>query len=152
MAPLGDFFPAEKVREHVVKQLVPGCVIRIQVAFQQITKPKFLVLVGDRDPDYLTFIVNSEVNPFIDQRQHLARCQVTIDAANHNFLQHDSQIACHEVLALKRTDVIRELAGNLDGIKGQVSQEVREQIVAAVKFAVTLSAGEKSAIIEALSQ
>ncbi|MDK9725847.1 MAG: hypothetical protein OEL88_13295 [Sterolibacteriaceae bacterium MAG5] len=151
MAPLGDHFPADKVKEHVAKQLVPGCVIRIPVAFPQVTKPKFLILVGDRDPDYLTFIVNSEVNQFVAKRPHLAQCQVTIDAANHGFLRHDSQVACHEVLALKRTDVVRELSGNLDGIKGQISQAVRDQIVAAVKFAVTLSAGEKSAIIEALS-
>jgi hypothetical protein len=151
MAPLGDHFPAEKVRDHVVKQLVPGCVIRIQVTFPSITKPKFLVLVADRDPDYLTFIVNSETHPFIANRPHLAKCQVTIDAAKHPFLQYDSQIACHEVLALKRSEVIRELTGNISGIKGQVSQAVREQILAAVKFAATLSADEKQAVIEALS-
>lgn len=151
MVPLGDHFPAESVREHVAKQLVPGCVIRISVTFPHITKPKFLVLVADRDPEYLTFIVNSQTNPFIANRSHLAQCQVTIDVASHGFLQYDSQIACHEVLALKRSEVVRELAGDLSGIKGQVSQDVREQILSAVKFATTLSADEKNAIIHALS-
>jgi hypothetical protein len=151
MVSLGDHFPADKVREYVAKQLVPGCVIRIPVTFPQITKPKFLVLVADHDPDYLTFVVNSTTHPFIASRPHLACCQVTIDAANHGFLQYDSQIACHEIMALKRGDVIRELSGDLSGIKGQISQEVRDQILAAVKFAKTLSADEKNAIIHALS-
>jgi hypothetical protein len=151
MVALGDHFPADAVREHVARQLIPGCVIRIAVAFPQITKPKFLVLVADRDPDYLTFIVNSETHPFVASRPHLAQCQVTIDAASHPFLHHDSQIACHEILALKRTDVIRELSGDVSCIKGQVSQPVRDQILAAVKFAKTLSADEKDEIIRALS-
>ncbi len=151
MAPLGDYFPASTVRDHVEKQLTPGCVIRIPVVFPQITKPKFLVLVADRDPDYLTFIISSETHPFIANRPALARCQVTIDAASHPFLQRDSQIACHEVLALKRHDVIRELVADIAGVKGPVSQAVREQIIAAVKFAVTLSSDEKAAILHALS-
>lgn len=151
MAPLGDYFPANTVRDHVEKQLTPGCVIRIPVAFPQITKPKFLVLVADRDPDYLTFIVNSDTHPFIASRPALARCQVTIDAASHPFLQRDSQIACHEVLALRRNDVIRELVADLAGVKGPVSRAVREQIIAAVKFAVTLSSDEKASILHALS-
>lgn len=152
MVPLGDHFPAEQVREHVTKQLVPGCVIRIEVAFHQVTKHKFLVLVADRDPDYLTFIVNSETHPYISKRPHLAKCQVKMDAANHSFLKRDSQIACHEVLTLKRTDVIRELSADLNGIKGEVSQPVREQIIAAVKFATTLSASEKTAILDAFAE
>lgn len=151
MVALGDHFPADAVREHVARQLVPGCVIRITVAFAQTTKPKFLVLVGDRDPDYLMFIVNSRMHPFVASRPHLAQCQVTIDAANHPFLDHDSQVACNEVLALKRTDVLRELAGDVSCIKGQVSQPVRDQILSAVKFAKTLSADEKDEIIRSLS-
>lgn len=151
MVALGDHFPADKVREHVIKQLTPGCVIRIEVVFPQITKPKFLVLVADRDPDYLTFIVNSETHPYVAARPKLAKCQVELDAAGHPFLKRDSQIACHEVLTLKRAEVLKVLTADVSGIKGRVSQAVQDQIVAAVKFAVTLSDAEKTAIIAALS-
>ena len=151
MVALGDHFPPEKVKEHVIKQLTPGCVIRIEVVFPQITKPKFLVLVADRDPDYLTFVVNSETHPYIAARPKLAKCQVELDAAGHPFLKRDSQLACHEVLTLKRAEVLKVLTADVSGIKGRVSQAVQDQIVAAVKFAVTLSDAEKAAIIAALS-
>lgn len=151
MASLGDYFPADKVREHVVKQLTPGCVVRIEVVFPETTKPKFLVLVADCDPDYLTFVVNSETHSFIANRPELAKCQVSLDAAEHTFLTRNSQIACHQVLTLKRSEVIKALTVDVSGIKGRVSQSVQEQILAAVKFAVTLSAEEKNAIIQALS-
>lgn len=151
MVALGDHFPANTVRDHVTKQLTPGWVIRIDVTFPEKTKPKFLVLVADRDPDYLTFVVNSEIHPYIAARPKLARCQVSIDAAGHPFLNRDSHIACEKVLSLKRTEVLKTLTADISCIKGQVSQPVREQIVAAVKFAVTLSDVEKAAIIDALS-
>jgi hypothetical protein len=151
MVALGDHFPADKVRDHVIKHLSPGCVIRIEVTFPEKTKPKFLILVADRDPDYLTFVVNSETHPYIAARPKLAMCQVSIDAVGHPFLKRDSQIACHQVLSLKRTEVLKALTADISCIKGQVSESVREQIIAAVKFAVTLSDGEKTAIIDALS-
>lgn len=151
MVALGDHFPPEKVKEHVIKQLTPGCVIRIEVVFPEKTKPKFLVLVADRDPDYLTFVVNSETHPYIDVRPKLAKCQVDLDAAGHTFLSHDSKIACHQVLTLKRAEVLKVLTADVSGLKGRISQDVQDQIVAAVKFAVTLSASEKTAIITALS-
>lgn len=58
MALLGDGFPADKRRDFAEKMLVPGCVIRIDVKFPEMTKPKFLVLVADDDQDYCLFIVN----------------------------------------------------------------------------------------------
>lgn len=150
MAPLGSSFPAKQVEEFVQKSLKPGCVIRIEVTFPQVTKPKFLVLVDDGDPDFLAFIINSETHPFVASKQHLAVCQVDIDAAAHPFLDRDSKIACHETLVLKRADVVKELAQDTGKIKGHVSDDVKDEIKAAVKFAKTLSAEEKVAILAAL--
>lgn len=151
MVPLGDCFPAQHVDEYVRRSLTPGCVIRIDVTFPEGTKPKFLVLVDHGDPELLTFIVNSETNPFIEQRPHLAKCQVDLDAANHPFLTHDSKIACHQTLVLKRAEVIRDLKKDTGCIKGRISDAVKEQILAAVKCARTLSNDEKLSIIQALS-
>lgn len=150
MAPLGEHFPAELLRPRIEAALKPGCVIRLLVKFPQVTKQKFLVLVADDDHEYLTFIVNSEINPFISNRQHLLQCQVSIDAANHNFLDHDSHIACNEVLPMKREEVIKSLMTDPSAIKGAVSPDVRNQIVAAVKFAKTIDKDRKNRIIAAL--
>ena len=109
------------------------------------------MLVADDEPEYLTFIVNSEVNPFISNRPNLLRCQVVIDVASHDFLDHDSHIACHEILPMKREDVIKTIMGDPLAIKGKVSPDVRSQIMAAVKFAKTIDKDKKNHIIAALN-
>lgn len=150
MASLGAHLPADLLRPRIEATLKPGCVIKLLVKFPEKSKEKFLVLVADDDPEYLTFIVNSEINPFIVARQHLLQCQVAIDAASHDFLDHDSHIACHEIRAMKREDVIKALMAEPDGIKGKISDDVRNQIAAAVKFAKTIEKDKKNRIIAAL--
>lgn len=150
MASLGEHFPADLKRARVEDALKPGCVIKLVVKFPTVTKPKFLVLVATDDPEYLTFIVNSEINPFISNRPHLSQCQVSIDAANHPFLDYDSHIACHETLPMRREDVIQALVADPSAIKGEISPDVRAQVVAAVKFAKTLDKDKKGRIIAAL--
>ncbi len=150
MARLGDGFPAEKRRAFVEKKLVPGCVVRIEVRFPETTKPKFLVLVADDDLDYCLFIANSTIHPFIAARPHLLKCQVKIDVSGHGFLKRDSYLACDKLLRLRRDDVLREVAANLGAIEGQISEAVKDQVIAAVKFATTLSHFEKTKILGSL--
>lgn len=150
MSSFGAHLPAELLRPRIEAALKPGCVIKLQVKFPQITKEKFLVLVADDDPEYLTFVVNSEINPFIANKLSLLQCQVAIDAVSHDFLDHDSHIACHEIRSMKREDVIKRLISDPSCIKGEVSSDIRGQIVAAVKFAKTIEKDKKNRIIAAL--
>lgn len=152
MTSFGAHLPVELLRPRIEAALKPGCVIRLLVKFPEKTKEKFLVLVADDDPEYLTFIVNSGINPYIANRPHLLQCQVAIDAASHHFLDHDSHIACHEIRAMKREDVIKALMADPDAIKGVVSESVRAQIVAAVKFAKTIEKDKKNRIIAAMGE
>ena len=147
MPRIGNEFPPEIRRAFVLEKLVSGCVVRIQVKFPQKTKPKFLVLVAEDDSVYWTFIVNSEIHPFIRNREHLYKSQVAIDAASHTFLTHDSYLACHEILKLRREEVIQELISDTSSFKGNISVEIREQILAAIKSAITLNASEKRQIL-----
>jgi hypothetical protein len=148
---LGDSFPAASKQAQIAQRLIPGAVLYLEVVFPEVTKPKYLVLVASEDPDIWTFIVNTETNPFIAGKAHLSVCQVTLDQAEHKFLQHDSQIACHQLRKFKKTDVVNMLMGDMSRYKGQISEEVREQILAAVKQARTLSAIEQKSIIQSLS-
>ena len=150
MSPLGEHFPAELLRPRIEAALKPGCVIKLLVKFPQITKEKYLVLVADDDPEYLLFVVNSKINPFITNKPHLLQCQVAIDASSHDFLDYNSHIACHDVLPMKREEVIKSLMNEPSAIKGAVSPDVRSQIVAAVKFAKTIDKDKKNRIIAAL--
>lgn len=152
MVNLGKCFPEEFVSQHIFDHFKVGSVIRVEVAFPDKTKPKYLVLVADSDAEYLTFIINSETNPFIATKPALAQCQVTIDAINHPFLDYDSKIACHDVLVLKRSDVIKELKQDTSKIKGRVSENVLVEIISAVKFAKTLSQEVKTTILTSLSE
>lgn len=152
MSSFGAHLPPELLRPRIEASLKPGCVVKLLVKFPDKTKEKFLVLVADDDPEYLTFVVNSKINPFIANRPHLAQCQVAIDATNHDFLDHDSYIACDEVLPIKREEAIKALMADPVGIRGEVSADVRSQIVAAVKFAKTIEKDKKNRIIAAMGE
>jgi len=78
------------------------------------------------------------------------QCQVTIDAASHPFLDYDSHLACHEIKRLRREDVINDLMNDLDCLKGVVSDDVKTQVIAAVKFAKTITTSEKAIVLAAL--
>jgi hypothetical protein len=145
----GAFDPATR-RASMDRQLVPGCVIYLDIAFPQITKPKYCVCVGS-DGDELVLIVNSDVSKFVQARPSLLRCQVEIDARSHPFLRHDSHVACHEVHRLARSDILDSLTHDPPRMKGPISDDVRDQIKAAVKAAVTLDVRLQTIIINALA-
>jgi len=147
MVQLGDHFPSEQRRAFIESALKPGCVVRLVIKFPEITKPKFLVLVSTDDPEFLTFIVNSEINPFIKKRPHLLQCQVVIEAASHSFLRTDSHVACHEVWPIKKEEVVHALLADMSGLKGDISAGVRARIIEAVKVARTIDRDKKSRII-----
>jgi len=150
MAQLGDHFPADQRRAFIESALRPGCVVRLTVKFPEITKPKFMVLVAADDPEFLTFIDNSEINPFITKRPHLLQCQVVIDADSHAFLKTDSHVACHEVWPMKKEEVVQALLADMSGLKGEISTDVRSHIVEAVKAAKTIDRDKKVRIITEL--
>ena len=150
MATLGDAFSDDERRKSVARQLQPGTIIFLDVAFPQGRRPKFLV-VAHVEHECCTFIVNSRITTFIEAHPKLAVCQVKIDAARHPCFRHDSHIACHELLRLPTAKVITELAADLSRIKGNLHPEVVAEVVAAVKRAPTLSPAEQTRIADALS-
>jgi len=150
MTQFADAFGPQAVRESMDRQLVPGCVIYLELRFDKGPRSKYLVLAASSDSE-LFFIVNTAVNQFVQSQPELSKCQVVIDAAGHPFLDHDSTIACHEVYRLPRSKVIDELAADVGRLKGEISEAVREQILAAVKATVTLDPRTQTLIIAALS-
>jgi fructose-1,6-bisphosphatase len=147
---LGNAFPPDFRRRQIEQCLVPGAVLYLEVVFPEVTKDKFLVLVASPDENYFNFIVNSETNSYIESRAHLNVCQVGIDAASHDFLRYDSKIACHEVLPISKQEIVASLMIDFDRYKGRISVEVKDEIVAAVKHAVTLNKVQQREIIGAL--
>ena len=150
MAKLGDAFSDDERRKSVARQLLPGTIIYLNVKFPEGPRSKYLV-VAHVDDECCTFIVNSRIRQFIETHPTLSVCQVRIDAARHPFLDHDSYIACHEVLRLPTKGVIAELIADMSRIKGTLHEDVRSEVIAAVKRAPTLSPAEKTRIADALT-
>jgi hypothetical protein len=151
MARLGLMMPAGARRALLDRRLKPGTVILLEVTFPTgTTKEKFLVLVAS-DADDLYFVINSNPSRLITRNPDLLRCQVTIDAASHPFLNYDSHIDCTQLLRLPRAKVLDDLVALPDRVKCTASANVLEQIAAAVKRAPTLSTREQTLIVEALT-
>ena len=150
MAKLGDAFSDDERRKSIARQLQPGTVIYLEVVFPEGRRPKYLV-VAYVDRECCTFIINSQIHPFIEAHPSLAVSQVKIDAARHSYLRRDSYIACHQVLRLPTEKVITELAAHLSRIKGRLHEEVLTEVIAAVKRAPTLSPAEQTRIADALT-
>jgi hypothetical protein len=151
MAKLGDAFSDSDRRKSVLRRLVPGAVVYLEVVLPGERKNKFLV-VANVDTECCTFVVNSRVHPFIEARKTLSVCQVKLDVARHDFLRRDSWIACHEVLKLRTDAVVSELVADMSRLKGSIHKDVLGEIAAAVKRAPTLSADEQTRFANALVQ
>ncbi len=150
MAKLGDAFSDDERRNSVSRQLLPGAVIYLKIAFPEGPRSKYLV-VAHVDEECCTFVVNSRIHPFVESNPVLAVCQVRVDAARHSFLVRDSYIACHQVLRLPTKGVITELVADMSRMKGSLHEDVRTEVIAAVKRALTLSPAEQTRIANALN-
>ncbi len=149
VATFGDAFSPEERRKSVLRRLQPGVVIYLEVVFPEGPRSKYLVVVHVNE-QCCTLVVNSEVNPFIENHPELAVCQVRIDAERHAFLEHDSHIACHQVQRLPTAAVIHDLMADMDRFKGELHEEVRLEVIAAIKRAPTLSPAEQTMFARAL--
>lgn len=149
--PIWDKLPPEERRKHIHSRLTPGRVLLLYCDFTTPPKDKFLVLAAV-EPELLLFVVNSQVNEFIRRRDHLMQCQVEIGHEEHQFLNRHSFIDCTMAHDIALRDIYEQLEADINRLKGEITQSVREQIVAAVKFAKTLSAKQRTGILSALDQ
>lgn len=140
---LGQHFPPELLRQ----QLAPGRVLHLNCDFAG--KEKFVVL-GSLNPEALVLVINSRVHPYIAGKPDLARCQVSIDQASHDFLNRDSIVACHRAHAMGLHEVYRQIQSDPSRIKTMVSDNVREEIVSAVKHARTIPRQHQEQLLAAL--
>jgi hypothetical protein len=149
---LGDHFPSDVKLRTIKEKLQPGRVVYLFCEFTAPRPKDKYLLLACVDPLPLFFVINSEVSDFIKERAHLHRCQVRLDVASHDFLDHDSSIACHEAKSeFSIEDINRQLLSNMDRIKGVISNDVRDQVLAAVKACTVLPNREKMWILKALT-
>jgi hypothetical protein len=79
-----------------------GVVLRLhQPIAEKIKRHVLIAATGERS---LAFIINSKPSPFIQRQPDLLRRQVLMTKADHSFMQHDSYIACHDIVRLDPID------------------------------------------------
>lgn len=135
-------------------KLVPGRIFHHLVAFGSPTrtvKPKFVVFLGILAGRYQTLVINSKPAPFIQRHGHLLDDQVVIDKSDHDFLDHDSTIACHQILELDPREVENALVQNTDNLKCLLSASCREEVIKTAQASVNLMPLEKDFIVQALT-
>lgn len=147
--PIWDKLPPEERRKHIHARLTPGRVLLLHCDFTTPPKDKFLVLISI-EPETLFFVINSEVSKFIRKREWLFQCQVEIGHEEHAFLEYHSFIDCTQAQKIALHDVYEQVERDIGRLKDEIAPQIREQIVAAVKFAKTLSAKQKAGILSVL--
>lgn len=147
---VADKFPIELRKQKLKENLNPYVVLYLFCQFTHpLPKDKFLLLVSLK-PEPLFFVVNSEMNDYVKNRPHLAKCHILLEKEKHHFLSHDSYINCNEAKSFSIEEVETQVLENMGRIKGIVSKEIRLFIIEATKASKTLSREKKSIILESL--
>lgn len=151
MAKLGDVFPESLRAKLADDRLIPGSVVKIHCDFTTPPKDKYLV-IACVTPKLLVFVVNSEINEFIQNRPDLLKCQVSLNQADYEFLQHDSFADCSiSVDAIDVTNLRDQLIQNLhDVYQGSLRPMDISHVQAATKFSRTITVQHKGMILTAL--
>jgi hypothetical protein len=134
---LGNAFPASFAQAQITRQLKAGMVIKLQTKMDdgQFLEKRFVVL--DISDDTLTCVMNSRISNFITSKPAKLKCQVMIDVAAHNFMDHDSHIDCSRVRPYPTAFVIEQLCKNPHWVLGQISEQLRDDICAGLKASIT---------------
>ncbi len=149
---LGNAFPAEMRNNKVQQALQTGSVLYLDMQFPERSKEKYISIVANLDDDLLIFIINSEINQFIAQRPELANCQIKLLKEDHHFLSHDSYLACQEVTVLKRADVEKELQQDLGRYRGQITENLKQEIIRVMNQSPKkISPRHRKAILQAMA-
>ena len=147
---LGNRFPPAFLRQQLSRRLKAGIVIKLlRRTNDGLIREKRYVVVHV-DAHTVTCIINSAIGPFLQARPDLLRCQVKMTAQLHGFMAHDSHVDCSHTHTFATEDVIDELMAKPDWILGEISRDLRAEMIAAVKFAPTLSAAEVVQICRSL--
>ncbi|KMN24318.1 hypothetical protein ACTXN8_21290 [Pseudomonas helleri] len=149
---LGNSFPAFFTQAQIARQLKAGIVIKLNTEMDdgQILEKRFVVL--DVTDDTLTCVMNSKISNFIANRPAKLKCQVMIDVASHDFMDHDSHIDCSRVRPYPTSLVIDQLCKNPAWVLGQITEQLRDDICAGLKASTTTATAVTNKCCSSLEQ
>jgi len=131
--------------------LSPGIVLELLVPVQPDPKYKFCCFCSVDDPP-LYFLINSSINSYIEQREHLLEQQVLIPNTElDDRLHSNSYLDCSQPFGnLSHQEVCDCIDANQGCFMGRISDEILSQIVIVVRDSMTIRPTEKHGILLAL--
>ena len=147
---LGDHLSEEQKRKYIHTRLIAGAVIYRFCDFTKPPKPKYLLVVQVQ-AETIIIVINTAINQFTQDRQHLLDCQVSIDVATHNFLDHDSFIDCTATESLITTDLVEEILQDMSKLRGQITTEMKAKVIAALNDCYTIEPNRIASLVASLS-
>ncbi len=132
-----------RIRENIL----PWQIIRLYCEFTTPPKNKYFLIVKI-EPQPLLFMVNSRIHPYVRSRAYLNQCQARLKANQNLFLTHDSYVDCREVCTkFSLNDILTQVQTDMRRIKGFISTESQEQVIAAIKISPVLEQKYKNEIV-----
>lgn len=147
---IADHLSEEQKLKYIHSCLIPGAVIYKFCEFTKPPKEKYLLVVQVQS-ETTVLVINTSVNKFIQDRQHLLDCQVSIDVATNAFLEHDSFIDCTETQSLSTTDLIEEILKDMSTLRGQITSDIKTKVIAALNDCYTIEPYRIVSIVTSLS-
>lgn len=120
--------------------LKPGTVVKVPVQFKQ-GDLKYLVIAA-LDSEAHCFVINSNIHALFG-REPFRSSYVSITVATHPFMHHDSYIDCNEIKLLSLIEIRAEINADASCLKGELSQELRAEVVVAIQNTPCLTQDEK---------
>lgn len=128
---LGDYFPEAAREEAAARHLLPGAVLYLPFTFpgEARAKEKYMVVVAAVSPKLVLLTINTDVNPFTASRPELNRCNVVIPQDEHDFLDYDSNLACHQAQIANEKETAALLNAEPARYCGVISRPIRRAIL-----------------------
>jgi hypothetical protein len=132
------------------ENILPWQIIRLYCQFTTPPKNKYFLIVKI-EPQPLLFMVNSRIHPYVRSRAYLNQCQARLKANQNLFLTHDSYVDCREVCRqFSLNEIFTQVQTDMRRIKGFISTESQEQVIAAIKISPVLEQKYKNEIVSNL--
>lgn len=140
-------------RERYIREsILPWQVLRLFCQFTTPPKNKHMLLAC-LYPRPLLLMVNSQIHPYIKNRPYLKSCQAPLQVEQHLFLAHDSYVDCREIYTnFSLNDIVAQIRANRQRIRGFISEEAQEQVIAAIKVCPVLEKQYKKLILDELTE
>jgi hypothetical protein len=139
---LGEALSPDDKRRYVRDSLVPGRILHLHCSFTTPPKDKFVVIAA-LEPEPILFVINSEINKWLQDRPDLRDRQTTLHQSDHRFLGRDSFLNCTEAIRkVPLSEIEGQLVQNLDNIKDRLTEEERQAVLYAVDGCRTLTKKE----------